>query len=250
MILTVRVEALKLRRSPVGVIATGVLVFGITALSAGMMGAVRTGNAQLIAKLGPAASFDWTGLLGGAAQITGAAGLLGFGIVAAWMFGREFADGTVAGLFALPSGRGTIAAAKLLVYGLWATITSIALAATLLASGVLLGFGAPDLASVGTLVRQVCLGIFSAAIAVPAAWVATAARSLLGGIATAIGLVVVAQVGVLAGAGGWMPVAAPTLWAMSDGAGVSAVQLTVMVLFAAIAAAGTIWWWHRLQLDR
>ncbi|MEP7160655.1 MAG: ABC transporter permease [Dermatophilaceae bacterium] len=250
MIPVLRVETLKLARSPVGVIATAVLVVGIVAICAGMMTALRSGDPQVIAKLGAAASLDWTGLLSGSAQIIGTGGLLGFGIVAAWVFGREFADGTVAGLFALPAGRGTIAAAKLIVFVAWALVVSVAIGVALLLTGLLLGFGIPDGAAATALLRQVGLGAFNAALAMTAAWVATAARSLLAGVATAIGLVVLAPVGVLAGAGGWMPVAAPALWAISGGAAVSPTQLITAGLLAGLAGAATVWWWHRLQLDR
>ncbi|WES63052.1 ABC transporter permease [Microbacter sp. GSS18] len=246
----VRVEAMKLVRSRVGLIGSAAIVAGILALCGGMLLALAAGDPQLVAKLGPDASLTWAGLWSTAAQITSAGGLLAFGVVAAWLFGREFGDGTITGLFALPVGRGAIAAAKLIVFALWAAAVGTLLAGALLALGLIAGFGVPDAAAWAGAGRQIALGLFSAGLAVPAAWVATAARSLLGGVSVAIGLVVVAQVGVVAGADGWMPLAAPALWAISAGAAVSGVQLTVTLAFVALCAAGTVWWWHRLQLDR
>ena len=250
MTVALRVEALKLARSTVGIIGSAAIVLGIGVLCAVMMAALGSGDPQLAAKLGPEASRDWHGLLGAAAQITGAGGLLGFGVVAAWLFGREFADGTVTGLFALPVGRGTIAAAKLGVYLAWAAAVSAALTALVLVLGVGLGFGAPDAATWAGLARQQALGVLSAAVAVPTAWAATVTRSLLGGVSVAIALVIVAQVGVLAGAGGWLPLAAPALWAISGGAAVSPAQLGLAVAFSAGAAGAATWAWHRLELDR
>jgi len=116
--------------------------------------------------------------------------------------------------------------------------------------GLVLGFGAPDAEMWAGAGRQFALGLFSAGLAVPAAWIATAARSLLGGVTTAIVLVVIAQVGVVVGAGAWMPLAAPALWTMSAGAQVSAAQLGLAGAVIAACAAGTVWWWHRLELDR
>lgn len=136
-----RVEALKLTRSPVGVVATLAIVVGILALLAGITVGIAGGNPELIAKAGPAATLTWQGLLAGAAQITAAASILGFGIVLAWMFGREFVDGTITGLFALPIARSRIALAKLTVYALWAASVSIALTLGLLALGLLIGYG-------------------------------------------------------------------------------------------------------------
>ncbi|MCE5289417.1 MAG: ABC transporter permease [Nocardiaceae bacterium] len=243
-----QVEAIKLIRSTVGIVATISLVVGITALCGGMMAAVASGDPQLTAKLGPDASLDWAGLLSAAAQITGAGGLLGFAVVAAWLFGREFADGTITSLFALPVSRSAIAAAKLVGFALWAAAVSLLLGLGILLLGIVLGFGVPDSAVLAALGRQTVLGIFSAAVAVPVAWVATATRSLLGGVACGIFLVVIAQVGVLVGAGQWMPIAAPALWAMSGGA--DAGGLVIAATFSAAAVLATLWSWHRLELNR
>ena len=250
MTVALRVEALKLARSTVGIIGSAAIVLGIGVLCAVMMAALGSGDPQLAAKLGPEASRDWHGLLGAAAQITGAGGLLGFGVVAAWLFGREFADGTVTGLFALPVGRGTIAAAKLGVYLAWAAAVSAAVTALVLVLGVGLGFGAPDAATSAGLARQQALGVLSAAVAVPTAWAATVTRSLLGGVSVAIALVIVAQVGVLAGAGGWLPLAAPALWAISGGAAVSLGTARSRRRVRGGAAGAATWAWHRLELDR
>lgn len=63
-----------------------------------------------------------------------------------------------------------------------------------------------------------------------------------------IGLVATAQVGVVAGIGGWFPLAAPALWAMGEP--VTAVQLGVVGLIA-VASVAVLWRsWQRLQLDR
>lgn len=79
---------------------------------------------------------------------------------------------------------------------------------------------------------------------------ATVARSLLAAVGGTILLVIAAQVGALAGAGGWMPLAAPALWALSAGSAVSVGQLALTVLVSVIFAVLTWVAWSRLQLDR
>jgi ABC-2 type transport system permease protein len=243
-------EAVKLAGSTVGKVGSIAIVVGISVLSGTMLIAASTGDPQLLAKLGPVADGDWNGFLLGAAQITGAGGLGGFAVVLAWMFGREFGDDTITGLFALPVRRSTIALAKLLVYAVWATAMSVLLAIVLLAVGTLAGLGPIDSQTWGTVVRQVALGIMSAAITVPVAWAATLTRSVLGGVSVAIGLVVVAQVSVLVGIGGWMPLAAPALWALSAGSAVSPVQLSLVVPYVLAAVMVTAVAWRGMQLDR
>ena len=243
-------EGVKLAGSTVGRVGSIAVVVGVSVLSGSMLLAAHSDDPQLLAKLGPAASGDWTGFLLGAAQITGAGGMGGFAVVLAWMFGREFGDGTITGLFALPVRRSTIAFAKMLVYAAWALGMSVALGMCLLLVGAVAGLGPLTLDNAEMLGRQIALGAMSAAIAVPVAWAATLSRSVLGGVSVAIGLVVVAQVSVLAGLGGWMPLAAPTLWALSAGTAVTPIQLLLVVPFAAAAVIATAISWARMQLDR
>ncbi|MGV8977841.1 MAG: ABC transporter permease [Cellulomonas sp.] len=246
----ITVEALKLRRSLVGIIATIAVVGGTIALLVGITAALASGNSQLIAKAGPGATPDWSGMLSSAAQITAAGGLLGFGVVLAWLFAREFTDGTITGLFALPVGRGRIATAKLVVYAMWVVVVSITLTGCLLVLGLILGYGVPNSAAWQGLGRQLVLVVLTGAVATPTAWVATVTRSMLAGVGATIGLVVVAQVGALTGAGGWMPLAAPALWAIGRGAGVTIGQLMLSVVLALVFAALTRSSWDRLQMNR
>ncbi|UJP09152.1 ABC transporter permease [Microbacterium sp. KUDC0406] len=245
-----RVEALKLVRSPVGVVATLAVIAGTLALLGGITAAVAGGSPEVAAKAGPAAVQDWAGLLAGAAQVTAVGGLIGFGAVLAWMFGREFTDGTITGLFALPVGRGRIALAKIVVHLVWVVCVGVVLAGGVLALGLLLGYGTPDAAARAGLGRQVALALLTGLIVTPVAWIATAAHSVFAGVGGTIALVILAQVGSLSGAGGWMPLAAPALWAMSGGAEVTTGQLllvlAVPVVFAALVCAS----WSRLQLRR
>ncbi|MFI8413159.1 hypothetical protein ACIGB6_11875 [Paeniglutamicibacter gangotriensis] len=61
------------------------------------------------------------------------------------------------------------------------------------------------------LAMQLLLLPLSAAVLTPVAWVATLGRSVIAGIGCTIGIVVLAQVGVLTGPGAWLTFAAPGL---------------------------------------
>jgi ABC-2 type transport system permease protein len=243
-------ETVKLAGSTVGRVGSIALMAGIAVLTGAMLLAAASGDPQLLAKLGPAATRDWKGFLLAAAQITSAGGLLGFGVVLSWVFGREFGDGTITGLFALPVRRSTIALAKLFVYAAWAMAVSLGLAALLLVVGLIAGLGPLDAGTAAAFARQIVLGVMTAAIAVPVAWAATLGRSVLAGVSAAIGLVVIAQVSVLAGAGGWMPLASPALWALSAGEAVSPLQLGLVLPYLGLFAFATARTWQRMQLDR
>lgn len=229
--------------------ASVALVVGTLVLAVGMSVAVEAGNEMVLDRLGPLGRLDgWPRLLGVVAQVASAASTLAFGVALSWMFGREFADGTITGLFALPVPRPLIALAKLIVFVAWATVTAVVLAAGTVAVGFALGYGPPDgaWAAVG---RQLGMTVLSALVVTPVAWVTTLTRSVLGGVAATVAVIVVAQVSVIVGAGGWMPLAAPALWAVLPhevSLGQLAAVLIVPVLFGAVTPLS----WARMQLDR
>ena len=244
------VEAAKARASVVLRATSVLLVAGVCVLAGAMVAAVRAGRTDVTAKLGPAAATgDWAALVAVATQVTAAAAVLATGVGLAWCVGREFADGTVGGLFGLPVSRGWVAAAKLVVFLGWATGLALALPVGLLFTGLVLGLGAPGRDVAGGLARAALLVVLSALVAVPAGLAATLGRGLLPGIATAVGLLVVAQVGAVLGTGTWFPLTAPALWAI-DPASVPVASLALVLVLPLAFGAATVGAWSRLQLDR
>jgi ABC-2 type transport system permease protein len=172
------VEARKARSARVPFATGALLATGVSVLASTVVLAARSGNSELVAKLGPrAASGDWSALLSGAAQITSAAGLLACGVVISWIYGREFADGTVSALFGLPVSRGTLAVAKATVYAAWSVLVTLATTVLLLVAGLTIGLGPPDSDTFAGLGRQACLGVLTALIAAPAGWASTLGRA-------------------------------------------------------------------------
>lgn len=243
-------EARKAAASRVMLSITVLLVAGVAAIALGMLLAAASGQGQVLAKLGPLAELDgWERLVGVVVQVTAAGGLGAFGVALSWMFGREFADGTVSALFALPVSRPTIALAKLAVFGVWAAGVAVLLTVVIAALGFAMGLGATDAAGLRELARVPALAALTALIAVPSAWAATIGRGLLPGIGAAVVIMVVAQVLAVSEAGVWLPIVAPALWAIAPGSVPAAALLTVPsvpLVFGALCALA----WARLQLDR
>ena len=243
------VEAEKLKASRIVLSATVLLVVGISILVGSMTAAAEAGNEQILAQLGPAADEQgWDRFWAVGIQVTAAASLLCFGVVLAWVVGREFADGTISGLFAIPVPRTMIALAKLGVTTIWSAATAVALILALVLTGILI-VGPPDGNTIGGLVRLLVVALLSGLIASPTALAATLGRGLLPGIALAIVMIATAQVLAVAGVGGWFPIAAPALWAIDPDA-VNPTQLALVVVVPLISALLTAWAWSRLQLDR
>ncbi len=226
------------------------LVVGTATLTLGMVLALRSGNEQIIARLAPYGNDEgWPLLINVVDQIAAAGGLVAFAVALSWIVGREFADGTIAALFALPVPRSVIASAKLIVFVVWGVATGVVLVLAVGVVGLALGYGLPDSNALAALGRTLVLVALSTLIAVPVAWVATLGRGLLPGIAAGVGIVVIAQFGVVSGAGGWMPFAAPALWSISPDS-VTPAQLTLILVIPLVFWSATALSWQRMQLDR
>ncbi|WP_406054468.1 ABC transporter permease [Kribbella sp. NBC_00889] len=251
MIIGLVTEFAKLAHATVVRVTTVLVVLGISLICAAMLLAVHTDDPQLAAKLGPLIDpGGWAGYIAVAIQVTGAAGFVGYGVVLSWLFSREFADGTITGLFAIPVSRPTIATAKLVVYAAWGLVTAAALLLALIILGLVSGLGPIPADVVPSMARQLGLSIFTIVLATPAAWAATLGRSVLAGIGTTICILVLAQVSVIAGTGGWFPFAAPALWAIDSDITVAPIQLSLVLPVVAISVALTLRSWQTLQLDR
>ena len=116
----IRVEALKAVRSRMPLFtALGFLLMPLVdaffmiilkdpemARQAGLISA----KAQLVA-----GTADWPTFLAVLAQAVAVGGIFLFSLIGAWVFGREFADGTAKDLLAVPVPRGTILLAMFIV---------------------------------------------------------------------------------------------------------------------------------------
>ena len=81
------------------------------------------------------AATDWTAYLALYGQIIGAGGVILFILIVSWVFGREFADGTLKDMLAVPVQRSSIVLAKFIVTAIW----SAALAAVIFIAGLVMG---------------------------------------------------------------------------------------------------------------
>jgi ABC-2 type transport system permease protein len=195
-----------------------------------------------------AGAADWPTYAGLLAQAVAVGGLLVFGLVATWVFGREYADGTVADLLALPTPRWAIVAAKFVVVGAWSAALTGFVAALGLAVGAAVGLtgGSPALAAEAA-GRLAVIGGLTLALVCPVAWAASAGRGYLPAVGALLLAVVAAQVVAALGWGAYFPWAVPALAAgvAGDEAGaVSAGSYALVLLTGAVGVAGTVAWWR------
>jgi ABC-2 type transport system permease protein len=137
------VEALKARRSPVPWVTA--IAFVVAAAVGGLFMFILTDpeRARSLGLLGAKAQLaggtaDWPAYFALLAQITAVGGMLIFGVILIWTFGREFTDGTAKDLLALPTSRASIVAAKFAVTGVWCALLAVETYVLGLAAGAVL----------------------------------------------------------------------------------------------------------------
>jgi ABC-2 type transport system permease protein len=192
-------------------------------------------------------SFDWPFFLDMFTQGVAVGGMLLFSLIESWVFGREFADGTVKDLLAVPVGRGTILAAKFLVGAVWAVALTAIIYAAALAAGALVGLplGTPALFTATTL-RVTVATLLVCLTVTPVAFFASVGRGYLLPMGLAILLVMLANLAALLGWGELFPWAIPGLYAgLSKSARLGAASYLVVILTGLAGAVGTYAWWKQ-----
>ncbi len=243
-------EALKARRSLVpwltGVFATlpPIMLGLMMAIKKYPAGAERFGLLNEKSRM-LAGAADWPTFLGLVGQMMGAMGAVAFSVLAAWVFGREFAERTCRILLATPTRRSTIVASKLGVTAVWCVLLTGWMLAASFAVGAIIGM--PGLSwpaardAVALAGRAALLWL---ALVPVTAFVASAGRGYLLPLGYAMVAVILAQ---FLSATGWAPWV-PWCVAISSGtpgAHTAASSVAVVVVTGVLGIVATLVWWER-----
>jgi len=209
-------------------------------------------NAQnmgiISAKAQLAGSADWPSFFGLIAQAVSIGGLMAFGFVTSWIFGREFSDRTVKDLLALPIRREYIVISKFIVIFVWCLLLSILV--FLLA--IVIGFQvdipgySTEILKQGTLVFFIC-SILTLLLSAPVGFFATIGKGYLSPLGYVIFTMIIAQIIATTGYGQYIPWSIPAIASGIDGSGSINIEPIsyVIVIFTTLAGIiGTALWWR------
>ena len=243
-------EAIKLRRTKITWLSW--LAFSVMPLVDGLFMWIvkQPRRAAELGLLGRKAQFagvtaDWASYLGLLLQTTGIGGMILVSVIASYVFGREYSEGTAKNLIVLPVGRHWFVAAKLVIVLLWFA----ALTASLIAEGFVVGWllglpgGSPELAVAS--VGNIFLASLVAWVPVPVvAWIATLGRGYLAPLGFAVFVLVLGNVLGATGWGKWFPWSIVPLFAGVAGPRaetLAAGSLVVLVLTSLAGVVATVW---------
>ncbi len=193
---------------------------------------------------------DWTTFLGFSAQIMAAGGFFLFTFAISWVFGREFADGTLKDMLAVPVPRFTILLAKFIVVAAWSAALAIVILITSLVMGAVINL--PQ-TSFTTIVQGSRLALVTSilvmATVLPFALFASVGRGYLLPMGVAILALILANLVTVLGLGEYFPWAIPGLYAQGKSA-LAMSSYWVVLLTALVGMATTYWWWKSADQNR
>lgn len=191
---------------------------------------------------------NWDSYLSILTQAVGVGGVLLFGFVASWIFGREYAEGTVKDLLALPITRAKILMAKFTMYTIWC----LTLVLVNLLIGALIGtfLQLPPVAMQSVsehLTDYVITAVLTIPLGTPIAFLAIWSRGYLGPLGFVSLVLVLAQIIAATGYGHYFPWAVPGIY--SGSAGEYKTQLDFysysgVLLTGVTGYMATVWYWQ------
>lgn len=197
---------------------------------------------------------DWPSYLTLSAQMIAMAGFFFFCLIISWIFGREFTDGTIIDILAVPVPRASILLAKFIVSALWCSIISCVIFILILLLGALFALpqGTEDTIRQGALVMliTVCLTIL---IIFPFALLASIGRGYLLPMGAAIITLILANITAIAGWGEYFPWAIPGMYSqalVTTGAPLEPASYWVVILTGLVGMAGTYLWWKNADQSK
>jgi ABC-2 type transport system permease protein len=251
---TFATECIKLRRSKIVWILVVIFVF-IPFMMSLLFFLAR--NPQMAAKFGMIGTKstmlrfgnpDWPNFLLLLNQSVAAIGLMGFGFVTSWIFGREYSDHTVKDILALPVSRTSIVISKFLII----IVGCLLLALLFFISGLIAGtvIGLPDLTMNIVMMnfeKFIKVTLLSLLLCTPVSFFASYGRGYMLPMGFVILTLIIANFTGMVGLGPYFPWAIPGIFSMTGATGGMQMIFAsyIILLFTSFAGfAGTIAWWR------
>jgi ABC-2 type transport system permease protein len=207
----VATELLKLRRSKVtwlSFVALALAPLGIALLMWIVRDPDRAARLGLLGTKADLAGLEasWPAYSTMMTQVVGTAGLIMLAFIVAYIFGREYSEGTAKNMLALPIDRHWFVLAKLIVAAVWWTLLTVAVLCEAFAVGFALSL--PDF-SAGLATNMIGNTLVAAAItfllAPISAWITTLARGYLAPLGFALVMLLLGNLFSKTGWAEWFP---------------------------------------------
>lgn len=189
---------------------------------------------------------SWQSYLSLLAQAISVGGIIIFGFITSWTFGREYADGTAKDLLALPIPRSTIVASKFISVAIWCVF--LAIACFILTTVVGLVISVPDFDP--QIFIKGSFIYFASALMVtvlcpPIAYFACFGKGYLSPLGFLVFVLFVGNILATMGHGAYFPWSIPGIYSGAAGSVILPVISYIIVIFTGLVGAIlTFAWWR------
>ncbi len=189
----------------------------------------------------------WSNFFGMINMFLSAIGLIGFGFITSWIFGREYSDKTLKDVLALPVSRGYIVTAKLITAAIWSVILSVVFFILSLLMGKIVGIsdwsGAIFSENLEIFLTVMFLTIL---LCTPVAFLSSWSRGILLPVGFIILTMILGNFTGLVGLSPYFPWSIPGLFSMpASSSGNIHLTTSLIILFStsALGYLATFLWW-------
>jgi len=196
------------------------------------------------------AAIDWPTYLSLFGQLIAAAGFILFVLNLSWLFGREFADGTLKDMLAVPVSRSSILLAKFIIMAVWSAALTGVIFVVGLGMGALIKLPGD---SVSVFLHGAALVAITACLAIlaapPFAFFASVGRGYLLPIGLVVLTLMMTNLVALVGWGEYFPWAVPGLYAQGKTA-LAPISYWIVALTSLAGMVATYLWWKFADQNR
>jgi len=193
---------------------------------------------------------NWPTYMGLYGQIIAAGGFFLFVFAISWVFGREFVDGTLKDLLAVPVPRATILLAKFIVVVIWSAALTVLIFVLGLITGALIQLPQFSLAAILQSGRLVAISAGLAIAAVlPFALFASLGRGYLLPMGAALVALLLANLVMVTGWGEFFPWSIPLLYSQGKGL-VTPAGFWIVLITGGVGMLATHLWWKYADQSR
>lgn len=243
-------ESLKVRKSKVFIISIIFFVFIACMVGLIMFLQSHPEMSEKMGIIGTKASMMrfgepiWKNFMSLLLQIVAGVGLVGYGFITSWIYGREYTENTFKDILALPVSRTTIALSKLIVVIVWSILLSLIFLGTSLLIGYMSGLSGwtPEV-YVPFFLTFTGLVLLSLLLCTPIAFLTCYSRGILLPIGVIILTIFLANFSGLLGVGAYFPWAIPGLLTVGEG-DLEPVSYIILISTSVLGLAGTVAWWR------
>ncbi len=196
------------------------------------------------------AATDWSSYIDLTSMVIAAGGFFFFILVVSWVFGREFVDGTLKDLLAVPIQRASIIMAKFIVIAIWSLMLTLVILVFSLIMGAMINLpGFSREVILDGCIHLVATALLVMVVSTPFALITSIGRGYLLPLGVAVLMLMGTNIMAVAGWGETFPWAVPGLFAQGKTI-LPPISFGIVFITGVLGIIATYLWWKYADQNR